>query len=66
LEERLKELNDEFKEALQHVASLKKEGSQPSPGLVTSIVTLRNKLENFIDSVELWRTIKKVYPNYDR
>lgn len=66
LEECLRTINEELTDAQKLVAMLKKDGSQPSPGLVASIATLRNKQENFMDSLELWRCMKKVYPNYDR
>lgn len=62
----MKEIEVELASAYEHVALLKKEGCEPSPGLKASIAALRRKQENVMTSIQLWREVFKVYPNYDR
>jgi len=38
----------------------------PSPGLKAHLKLLLQKQETFMNSLEVWKTMRKVYPNYDR
>ena len=60
LEERLQEVNIE----LGSLYNQKKMGS--SPGLESAILNLEKKNSNIKTSLDLWRDVYKVYPNYDR
>lgn len=62
----MKDIEVELASLYEHVALLKKEKCEPSPGLKASIAALRRKQENFTASILLWREVHKVYPNYDR
>ena len=66
LEQRLNEIDSDLKSLNAQVELAKKEKSQVSPGLKQAILTLLKKQETMIASLELWRTMQKVYPNYDR
>jgi hypothetical protein len=66
LEERLSEIDSDLKSLNAQVELAKKEKSQISPGLRQAIETLLKKQETMITSLELWKTMQKVYPNYDR
>ena len=60
------EIDEELGSLNAQAALAKKNGSQPSPGLKQALATLRNKQENMLLSMDLWRTMLVVCPNYDR
>jgi hypothetical protein len=57
LEEKLAELNAELRDT---------DRFDPSPGHLKYIAWLRAKHETCLDSLEIWKCIRKVYPTYDR
>jgi hypothetical protein len=65
LEGKLREVSAELSSAFDQVASLKKDGGQPSPGLLAVLAALRIKQENLMQSVEIWRGFGRQYPGYD-
>jgi peptidoglycan hydrolase CwlO-like protein len=66
LEERLIEINEELDSLYRQVTNLKKEKLLPTGGLKEAISKLETKRDNFTLSVQMWQTIREVYPNYDR
>ena len=66
LEERMFEIDNEMNSLNSQVIILKKDGLQISSGLKQAISDLKIKQENIVINIELWRTMLKVYPNYDR
>lgn len=62
IESRIREISED----LDALRIQKSREVQPSPGLLENIARLERKLSNFRESLDLWRTVLRVYPNYDR
>lgn len=60
LEERLREIEEEI------ASYMLLKASNPSNGALESISRLRVKHAAFVESIELWHSLEKTYPNYDR
>lgn len=60
LEERLIEISEGLIQLHNHAKI------NPSPGLIANIKSLEQKKENVLVAIDLWKTMKRVCPNYDR
>lgn len=62
----MKEIDAEMMSLTTQVTLAKKDNSQISPGLQKAISGLKAKQENVMVSLELWKCMLRVYPNYNR